>query len=179
MKYTAKNYFIDLFIFGLSVWLPSIIYLVLYEQFKGGSDGKYDIISIISYISIALLFILPFIFGILFGQNVCRKSTNAYLTVTAIMLLINLLWNIMEDGLIVYLFTSILLVDGYFGNASYIILLLPALFYYLGAKLKTKKREQKLGITELLCFYVNYIYFLISSTISVFSQETPRSSLPI
>lgn len=34
MKYTAKNYFIDLFIFGLSVWLPSIIYLVLYEQFK-------------------------------------------------------------------------------------------------------------------------------------------------
>ena len=64
MKYTAKNYFIDLFIFGLSVWLPSIIYLVLYEQFKGGSDGKYDIISIISYISIALLFILPFIFGI-------------------------------------------------------------------------------------------------------------------
>ena len=49
MKYTAKNYFIDLFIFGLSVWLPSIIYLVLYEQFKGGSDGKYDIISIISY----------------------------------------------------------------------------------------------------------------------------------
>ena len=59
MKYTAKNYFIDLFIFGLSVWLPSIIYLVLYEQFKGGSDGKYDIISIISYISIALLFILP------------------------------------------------------------------------------------------------------------------------
>ena len=120
----------------------SIIYLVLYEQFKGGSDGKYDIISIISYISIALLFILPFIFGILFGQNVCRKSTNAYLTVTAIMLLINLLWNIMEDGLIVYLFTSILLVDGYFGNASYIILLLPALFYYLGAKLKTKKRNK-------------------------------------
>lgn len=64
------------------------------------------------------------------------------LTVTAIMLLINLLWNIMEDGLIVYLFTSILLVDGYFGNASYIILLLPALFYYLGAKLKTKKRNK-------------------------------------
>ena len=46
MKYTAKNYFIDLFVFSLSVWLPSIIYLVLYEQFKGGSDGKYDIISI-------------------------------------------------------------------------------------------------------------------------------------
>ena len=125
MKYTAKNYFIDLFIFGLSVWLPSIIYLVLYEQFKGGSDGSSDVCS-----------------SDLFGQNVCRKSTNAYLTVTAIMLLINLLWNIMEDGLIAYLFTSILLVDGYFGNASYIILLLPALFYYLGAKLKTKKRNK-------------------------------------
>ena len=73
MKYTAKNYFIDLFFFGLSVWLPSIIYLVLYEQFKGGSDGKYDIISIISYIS----FTFHFTFYIWnFIRSKCMQKIN-------------------------------------------------------------------------------------------------------